>query len=331
MPPTSHVATLEATFALGEHIHIRYTVENSLGAWPGDNQHNGPLGYSSPDPRLLPMDRFGQARWVDVGSGGDQDVDFVVTASADWVMVEPSSGHIKNDGSSDTRVVITIDWSKAEGEEITVTFASTDKAPPMTVTIPLLHRDVPVDFCGAVVGDEYLALEAAHFQDSSDVIYKGDRYHWAQIPYYGRTHSSMSVFPVIEYRLPMEFRPKLQYRFFAFESGDFDLVLHIGPTLNYVLGDKLAFGIQVDDGDIVEVEPIPSSPLGDLPSDWEKVVANEIREVRQKITLGRGSIHTLTILGITSGISLERVMIDFGGIAARGYSYLGPPESVIMS
>jgi len=330
MPPTSHIAPHEATFALGDQIHIRYTVENSLGAWPGDNQYNGPLGYSSPDPHLQPMDQFGKSRWVDVGSGGDQDVGFSTQASHEWVSVEPASGRIKGDGTSDTRVHISIDWSKAEGDEITVIFASTDKAPPMTVTFPLLHRRVPPDFHGAVTGDGYVALEAVHHQSTSDITDGGIQHYWAQIPYYGRTHSSMSIFPVLEKRLPVGSRPTMQYRFFAFDSGEFDLIFHIGPSLNYVLGDKLAFGYQVDDGDILEVEPIPSAPLGDLPHDWETVVANEIREVRRKITLGEGSVHTLTVYGITSGLNIERVMIDFGGMAARGHSYLGPPESLIV-
>ena len=330
MPPTSRIASEEATFALGDDIHIRYTVENSLGAWPGDNQYNGPLGYSAPDPHLLPMDRFEQSRWVDVNAGGDQDVDFSVTTSNDWVLVEPNSGHIKCDGTSDTRVFIKIDWSKAEGDEIQVIFASSDKAPPMTVTIPLLHRDVPPNFHGAVVGDGYVVLEAAQYDATSDVTFRGIRHYWAQVPYYGRTHSSMTVFPVTEHRLPVDSRPTLRYRIFAFDSGDFDLIFLIGPSLNYVLGDKLAFGIQIDDGKVLDVEPIPSAPLGDLPSDWVKVVADEIREVRQKITLVGGPVHTLTIHGITSGINLERVMIDFGGISARGHSYLGPPESIIL-
>jgi hypothetical protein len=37
--------------------------------------------------------------------------------------------------------------------------------------------------------------------------------------------------------------------------------------------------------------------------------------------------HTLSVWGMTVGIVLERIWIDMGGIEARGYSYLGPPES----
>lgn len=330
MPPTSRIASHEATFALGEHVHIRYTVENCLGSWPGDNQHNGPLGYSCPDPTLIPMDTFGQPRWVDVGAGGYEDVDFTVKPSHSWVIAEPAFGHIKSDGSSDKRVHISIDWSQAKGDEVSVVFMSSDKAPSMSVTIPLVHRHVPSDFRGAVQGDGYVVLEAAHHQASSTAVYNGVTYEWAEVPFYGRTHSSMSIFPVGEYHLPVKSRPCLQYNFFAFDSGEVEVIFHIGPALNYVLGKRLAFALQIDDQPIVEIEPVPEAPLGDLPHDWEQVVANEIREVRHKVTLDNRSIHTLAVYGITSGINLERVMLDFGGIADRGYSYLGPPESVVL-
>lgn len=330
MPPVSRVASHEATFAQGELVHIRYTVENCKGAWPGDNQHNCPLGYSCPDPTLLPMDQYGKSRYVDVSSGGHCDVDFSAKPSVNWVAVEPKSGHIKSDGSTDTRVVISIDWSRAIGEAVHVTFASTDKAKPMTVTIPLLYRLAPSGFHGTVQGDGYIALEASHYQGVSGVPLNGERYSWEEIPFYGRTHSAMSVFPVGDYRLPVGSGPTLRYDFISFDCGEVEFIFHIGPALNYVLGARLAFGVQVDDGDIIEVEPVPETALGDLPDDWEQVVANEIREVRLKVDLRDRKDHSLLVTGITSGINLERVLIDFGGITRRGYSYLGPPESVVI-
>jgi len=36
----------------------------------------------------------------------------------------------------------------------------------------------------------------------------------------------------------------------------------------------------------------------------------------------------LKIWGMSTGIIVERIWVDMGGIAKRGYSYLGPPESV---
>jgi hypothetical protein len=50
--------------------------------------------------------------------------------------------------------------------------------------------------------------------------------------------------------------------------------------------------------------------------------------VRIPVKLAKsGGKHTIKIYGMTTGIVLERVLVDLGGIRSRGYSYLGPPES----
>lgn len=330
MPPTSRISKHQASWANGHLVNVRYTVENCLGAWPGDNRHNCPLGYACPDPTLLPMDQFGQPRWVEVGSGGPEDFNFTAEADHDWVKVEPSSGSIKSDGSTDTRVYISIDWTKAKGDTVHVTFSSDDKATPMIVTIPIIHLTPPPDFLGAVQGDGYICLEASHHVNTSSSSFNGTEYRWEEIPFYGRTHSGMSVYPVENYHLPAESRPSIRYDFWTTSSTDCDLIFHIGPTNNYVLGSRLAFAIQIDDQEVVEIEPIPEAPHGELSADWEDIVAKEIREVKLKVKLGKEGSHTLRVFGITPGIVLERVMIDLGGIAERGYSYLGPVESVIL-
>jgi hypothetical protein len=35
----------------------------------------------------------------------------------------------------------------------------------------------------------------------------------------------------------------------------------------------------------------------------------------------------LKIWGMSAGIVVERILVDFGGIRGRGHSYLGPQES----
>jgi hypothetical protein len=69
--------------------------------------------------------------------------------------------------------------------------------------------------------------------------------------------------------------------------------------------------------------------LGSQPKDWEWVVANEVRNVTLTMDLGSEgpAQHTLKVWGMTIGVVLQRIWIDMGGIEARGYSYLGPPES----
>jgi hypothetical protein len=120
-------------------------------------------------------------------------------------------------------------------------------------------------------------------------------------------------------------------------DGIVEVTLHLSPSLNFVLGKFLAVGVQMDDSAPVRIEPVPAAPLGSLPDDWEEVVANEIREVKLEMKLSKSETgtagagkHSLTIWGVTTGVVVERVLIDMGGIQRRGFSYLGPPESVVV-
>jgi hypothetical protein len=255
-------------------------------------------------------------------------IEFKAVPDHPWVVVEPAHGKIRGNGGEDIRVWISIDWSKAIGDTAHVDFISSDGA-RMLVTIPLRYPHPPNNFRGAVQGDGYVVFEAAHGKAEPSTV-EGVEYAWKEIPFYGRTHSGMAVFPVEDYRLPIGRGPCLVYNFWAFEKDEVEVTLHLGPSNNWVIGQQHAFAIAMDDQQPLQVKPIPESAPGSLSGDWEDIVAREIREVKVKLPMGQEGEHSLRIFGITPGLVFERIMVDMGGIAARGYSYLGPPESVIL-
>lgn len=326
LPPVSFVSLRQHSYDHGLIVHTRYTVENCAGAWPGDNRHNCPLGYNCPDPTLLPSDRYGRRRWVDVGSGGPEDVEFTATPDAEWLDVSITKGKITGDGKNDKRVWIGVNWDKVgDATEGHVTFHASDGAHTV-VTVPLNHVTAPpADFAGAVQGDGYVAIEAGVHQ----AVTTKDSHSWGEIPFYGRTRSGLAVFPVDAQEFAPGTGPAVRYDFWATSAGPVDVTLHLGPALNFILGRRIAFAVQIDDGDVVPIYPVPEAKLGSLPHDWEDVVANEIREVSTKGEVKAPGKHSITVYGMTAGIVLERVLVDFGGIKERGYSYLGPPASVV--
>jgi hypothetical protein len=339
LPPVSFVSKRSHSYDHGKIIHTRYTVENCLGAWPGDNKHNSLLGYNAPDPKLEPMDPYGRSRWVDVGSGGPENVNFTAKSDQPWLKATPDSGLIRGDGTTDTRVWISVDWKQVEGKSPAlyghVTFSSTDGT-SIVVTVPINNPNrPPADFHGAIQGDGFVAIEAAHHQAVVPANLDGIEYSWEEIPFFGRTLSAVSIYPVGGYDFPLGQGPSVRYNFWATElpkNGKVEVTIHISPVLNFILGRRLSFGVQMDDQAPIKVEPVPEAPLGSLPDDWETIVANEIREVKleMQIESNKPGAHALTIWGATTGIVVERILIDMGGIKKRGYSYLGPPESVIV-
>jgi hypothetical protein len=70
-------------------------------------------------------------------------------------------------------------------------------------------------------------------------------------------------------------------------------------------------------------DPLEHHPCAHSPDD-QLVLALPV----ERHGHGREGEHKLVIWGMSAGVVLERILVDFGGIRERGYSYLGPPESV---
>lgn len=325
----------------GQTPHIRVTVENSIGAWPGDSLYNCESGRKCPDPTLLAMDPYGaKTRWVDIGSSGPKNVHFTAKPDVDWLQVMPSKGRIARDASTDTRLRISVDWEKAPDKGKGVVQLQATDGSHVNITIPVFIPEAPPsDFHGHVEGDGYVVMEAAHFSRNTS----SEGYAFENIQGYGRTLSGLEMFPMTTQNFTLGTGPSIEYDFWTHTTGSAEINVQIGPTLNFFGLDKpLAFGVQVDQTKPREIHPIPLEPLGyvtekpgakpsaigAVPKDWVNIVKAEIRNVTIPIELKESGKHTLTVWGMSTGIVVERIWVDLGGIGKRGYSYLGPPESV---
>lgn len=335
MPPVPWVASPQRSVGNAWAIHTRFAVEGQLGAWPGDNKNNSLLGYGAPDPTLRPMDRYSRPRWVEVFAAGNEDTTFTTEIDSEWLEVSPSSGSIAKDGSTDTRVLISVNWSHlTAGSDVPsmghVRFTASDGS-SILVTVPVnSHASIPPEsFRGHIEADSCVAIEAEH---CSRLISSG-RYDWQRIPAYGRTLSGMAVYPLAYHRLEPEHQPGLQYAFWLGQplGGEaLNITLYLGPTLNYILGKPFLWRLQLDELDPVEIQPVPSTEPGSLPDDWEDVVAQECRKVKVQlpaVDLQEGA-HILTIWAVSTGLVLQRIVIHR---EALDDSYLGPIESKRMA
>ncbi|GFZ49819.1 hypothetical protein JCM24511_07222 [Saitozyma sp. JCM 24511] len=324
----------------GHTAYIRVTVEGSTGSWPGDVSCAG--GSKCSDPVFPTMDPYGASRWFDVGSGGPKDVTWTATTNVRWLTLSQTTGGTKGDGTADSRVYVTVDWERAKATNTTVgsiTVSGSDRT-NVTIAVPIMIPDGPPDgFNGFVQGDGYVVMEAAHYQDRRSA----DGYSFEELVGYGRTLSGIEVFPVDNHNSSLGRGPWVLYNFWSHESPPHiaNITVQIAPTLNYLAGKEFTFGIQMDDQGPMEIRPIPTRDMGKIerppgahswdvgavPVDWWNVVEAEIRNVTLSMTLEQGGWHNLTLWGMTSGVIVERIWIDMGGIASRGYSYLGPPES----
>ena len=352
MPPVNYIETFlpsrpsREARPPGLPAYYRLTAENSRGAWPGISKYNCKIGWDCLGPTLVPMDPYGKnSRWIEISSGGPKDVEFSITSNVSWLTTDMTHGKVTMDGKNDKRFHISVDWDKVpskHGKVHTfgggVTVAGSDGS-NVTVDVPITTAIAPpTDFHGFVEGDGYVVMEAAHFsRNASAEGYAFENFEW-----YGRTLSGLEMLPVSDKNFTVGTGPSLAYDFWVSgASGSskdvVEVTIQIGPTFNFMLGKKLAFAVQIDDAEPKMFTPIPDTTelehAGTVPPDWMNVVASEIRNVTGTFELARGGggggagKHTITLYGMTAGIIVERVWLDFGGVVERGYSYLGPPES----
>jgi hypothetical protein len=252
---------------------------------------------------------------------------------------------IKGDGMSDTRCFISVDWDKVppakggvpyEEPEGAIIFTTSDGTNVSTFAPVVNYPSIPHDFTGFIEGDGYVVMEAAHFSHNKSA----DGYAYQELLDFGRGLSALEMFPVTNHNFTLGHGPSLSYNFFAqgnsYPNNTFEVTVQIAPSLNFIIGRQIAFGLQFDNRDAEIITPVPvervpnQGDIGSVPIDWEPTVIQDVRNVTMAVELEEGKVrgeHSVTIWGMSAGIVLERIWVDMGGIKQRGYSLLGPPES----
>jgi hypothetical protein len=114
-PPIAWAQDLETSLA----GNLGVGVEGSNATVSGDDAYHGNSGNNL---SLPPMDPYGPAiRWFDIFSRGVRGCQWTVSPWQPYVKVSPSTGYTGGDNGTDTRVYVSIDWSKAPAAPNTTT------------------------------------------------------------------------------------------------------------------------------------------------------------------------------------------------------------------
>lgn len=308
-PPSNTMPAVVAV-ELPEPAKMAVAVEGSAFAWPG-----------SPEEAALDFDVFNQPRrFVDVFNRGQGEFEFNATASAPWIRLDARRGRVK----SEQRLRVSVDWRRAPKGTATnsITITSPAGAP---VTIKLItfnpiepRRHVATSF---VEADGYVAIEAEHYTRKTDTVAR-----WEKIADFGRTLSSMTIFPVTApSAAPPANAPCLEYEMHLFSTGKVEVAAVIAPTLNYAPERGLRFAVSFDNQPPQVLTAVPKGFFVDNGNrDWEESVRNNCREIKSTHTIARPGRHVLKVWMVDPAVALQRLVVNTGGVKP---SYLGPPES----
>ena len=162
--------------------------------------------------------------------------------------------------------------------------------------------------------DGYISIEAEHFARAKGT----DKIRWEIIPDFGKTLSGITTFPQNVYPQTGD-AIYVEYDLQTVSSGEVEVHLLLAPTLNFNANKGLRYALSFDGGkeEIVNFNGHYRGELG--PWQGESIIRSTT-----KMHLGEKGKHRLRIRVLDSGIVLEKIMLDFGGLKP---SYLGAPES----
>jgi hypothetical protein len=310
-PPSKNNMPKVEEINVPAEANMGVAIEGSRAAWPG----------SSDEPALAQFSLFGeQKRYIDVCNRGSTPFEFTAKPSVDWIILSSTSGKI----DKEQRLWVNIDWEKAPsgdasglvkiagaGLEANVKISSFNPAEPNKSSLE-----------GFAEADGYVSIEAEHYTKRIDA---GD-VRWEKIDDYGRTLSSMTIFPVTAKSVtPPTNSPRLEYKMFLFHPGSVTVENYLAPTLNFFAGKGLQLAISFDDQPPKIIDFVPKDYVVDYSNNnWQDSVRNSVRTVKSVHTLSEPGYHTLKIWMVDPGVVLQKIVVDTGGVKP---SYLGPPES----
>ena len=163
-------------------------------------------------------------------------------------------------------------------------------------------------------------MEAGHYTRKVDA----GSVKWEEIPDYGRTVSSMALFPsTAESAKPPTNSPCLEYQFYLFNSGTYTVSTYTAPSFAFDPAHGLRYGVSIDDQ---TPQTLQIFPAGDNVKDsgWSDAVIDNIIIRKADFSINSAGYHTLKVWMVDPGVVLQKIVINTGGLKP---SFLGPPES----
>ncbi|KAF8192809.1 hypothetical protein K438DRAFT_2017963 [Mycena galopus ATCC 62051] len=323
---------------------MRISPEGTLAAWPGDNQFQCAANFNCPPPTIS-IDQFDPIsnRFIDVGAAGPIPFTWSTAVNASWLTMSPDHGSI-SPSNTEQRVFATIDWDQLDDglTAATVNFTAisavnytTTLGNPTTTWLVQAFfvankTGVPAGFTGFIEANGGIAFEAEHATRNNSVA----GMVWRVLPGLGRTLSGVTPWPRLgnnEQNFTAGTGPSLEYDFYNFNGGNVTVTAFVSPSGNGLGADRpLGFAMQVDDDEVQSNYFFPSAAPGEEPDAWngnDGFAANAIISAVNSFEIAPGS-HTLKLFMIEPAVVVQKIVIDTGGVQP---SYLGPPESILIS
>lgn len=257
---------------------------------------------------------------ITLANAGKTPYDFT-TQTSDFIRLSSTSGTVEKTLTLD----VTIDWDKVtENVMGDVVISAGGKQVKVVVNATKIDAAALPEKT-FVLTDDVVSMEAEHFCDSKEY----GEFAWKKLDNYGKTLSSMKIYPTTMNFDEIGKAPALTYRVSVDKDGDYTLRGITAPTNNLEDGRRMRYAVSVDGSEPVVCDTLAEDffvGAGSGGTSWAKGVLENCHTAESSHHLTAG-IHEITIYGVDAGLVLQKLVLYRGKLKE---SFFGPEESPLV-
>lgn len=258
--------------------------------------------------------------FVDLFMKGNQEVNWSVETSHEWIKISQDQGELKNTmGQKQKRLWVSIDWEALEKEGRSngkLTFKSKD-GKSIGLSVSADNFTLPKDNDTPLFVEEngYLSIYAENFSRKKDGFFPLE-----VLSGLGYSGNSVWTNPIANSKKNKEDSSMLEYYFHTPKGGNIVVHVHLLPThpVNKEYGLRINVSVNNDEEQTKSFETYGRS------EEWKLNVLSNNTQITTHHRLSSGGKQMLRISIPDPGVIIDRIEIDHGGLPDV-YSVL--PES----
>jgi len=294
-----------------EEASMGISIAGTEESWPGSSEK-----------AVLPeLDIFNnREQYIEIFNRGKVPFEYTITTNVPWLTFSESKGKIDQ---TDKRIWVNLNEKLLPKGKTQTSITIAGAGQEIVINVKAFYPKDNTNIKGFVESGGLIAIEAEHFSKNKE---EGDR-KWIKIDDYGLTLSGMrATSPAnIPAATPKLDAPCLEYPVYLFSKGTVEISMVTSPLLNFIPNKDIKFAVSLDDEELQYVTNVPNDYKINSP-EWSKAVLDQSRQSKISINVPQSGYHTLKVWMIDSGVVLQKIIINTGGLKS---SYLGPDESYL--
>lgn len=260
---------------------------------------------------------FKETYSITISNGGNAKFDYKLEISSDWIKVDEIQGNIFHGKI----IEVSIDWNKVfETSRGCITILGAGEIVKVNVTAEVIEVGGLPNMTSVETHD-VISIEAEHTANNV----ARSNVEWKVLKNYGRTLSSVKMFPTTVSFEKTEEAPYLEYLLRVNEDSEYTLTTYVAPTNNLYEKSRLKYAVAFDSEAPTIADALPKDFFAGsyVNNIWCDAVLENIHITSTVHKLSKG-IHTLRFYGLDAGLVLQKLVLSKGKLP---YSYFGPEES----